>query len=157
MKFVRITKSRHRDTAFSGEGARLYGGRWNDKGHPAVYLADSIALAQLEILVHLKSEDSLKDYVLLEVDVPDTLIAYLDDEDYPQDWNDLEPQASTKDIGTAFLEQQSAVALVIRSSVVPQQFNALFNPEHPEAKAVSAAARAIPMDFDPRLVPRNND
>ena len=42
--------------AMSGEGARRYGGRWNPPGLPAVYLAESRALAALEILVHAPRE-----------------------------------------------------------------------------------------------------
>ena len=54
--------------AFSGEGARLYGGRWNSPGIPMVYVAESQALAVLEVLVHLDSSALLENYVLLRVD-----------------------------------------------------------------------------------------
>nr|WP_244146076.1 RES domain-containing protein [Paraburkholderia caledonica] len=35
----RVVTQRYADTAFSGEGARLYGGRWNPKGVAMVYTA----------------------------------------------------------------------------------------------------------------------
>ena len=44
----RIATARRARTAFSGDGARLYGGRWNPKGMPLVYCAESRALAMLE-------------------------------------------------------------------------------------------------------------
>ena len=47
----RLVTARFADSAFSGEGARLYGGRWNRKGVPIVYTAGSQSLVMLEILV----------------------------------------------------------------------------------------------------------
>ena len=47
----RLVTPRFARTAFSGEGARLYGGRWNRKGVPMVYTAGSLSLAVLEMLV----------------------------------------------------------------------------------------------------------
>lgn len=49
----RVVKEKYRGSAFDGEGARLYGGRWNCKGVPVVYTSDSLALCSLEIFVHL--------------------------------------------------------------------------------------------------------
>ena len=49
----RIVKTRYSADAFSGEGARLYGGRWNSPGVAMVYTAGSKSLATLEVLVHL--------------------------------------------------------------------------------------------------------
>ncbi|MHB8148190.1 MAG: RES domain-containing protein, partial [Vulcanimicrobiaceae bacterium] len=39
---------KHEATALSGEGARLYGGRWNTPGVAALYASSSLALALLE-------------------------------------------------------------------------------------------------------------
>ena len=47
----RITTARFARSAFSGEGARLYGGRWTPKGLPVVYTAANQSLAMLEMLV----------------------------------------------------------------------------------------------------------
>ena len=48
----RIVKEKHAATAFSGEGARIFEGRWNSTGVPVVYCSENLALAALEILVH---------------------------------------------------------------------------------------------------------
>jgi RES domain-containing protein len=40
-----IVGARCKDDSFSGEGARLRGGRWNSKGTAVVYTAGNIALA----------------------------------------------------------------------------------------------------------------
>ncbi len=151
MKAYRITKRKHKDTAFSGFGARQYGGRWNLPNHPAVYLSESIALAQLEILVNLGEEDSLQNYLLFQVDVPDSQIMILADEAYPKDWNGTRVSAGTQEVGTDFLLDGEALALAVRSCVVPQEYNLILNPEHPDAEAVIEEAVEVTLKFDARL------
>ncbi|MDY6798376.1 MAG: RES family NAD+ phosphorylase [Pseudomonadota bacterium] len=151
MKAYRITKQKHKDTAFSGFGARQYGGRWNLPNHPAVYLSESIALAQLEILVNLGEEDSLKNYVLFQIEVPDSQIMALADDAYPKDWNGTRVSAGTQEVGTGFLIDGEALALAVRSCVVPQEYNLILNPEHPDAEAVIEGAVEVTFQFDDRL------
>eukprot|EP01013_Petalomonas_cantuscygni_P002280 TRINITY_DN12319_c0_g1_i1.p3 TRINITY_DN12319_c0_g1~~TRINITY_DN12319_c0_g1_i1.p3 ORF type:complete len:156 (-),score=8.59 TRINITY_DN12319_c0_g1_i1:821-1288(-) len=153
MKAYRITKRKHRDTAFSGFGARQYGGRWNLPTHAAVYLSESIALAQLEILVNLGEENSLQNYVLFEIDLPDGEVMVLDDSAYPKGWASARISPSTQEIGTDFLEETKALALAVRSCVVPQEYNLLLNPEHPAAEAVIDGAVEVDFSFDQRLNP----
>jgi len=43
----RITKREHTRNAFTGEGAREFGGRWNHPGTAVVYTAQSQSLAAL--------------------------------------------------------------------------------------------------------------
>ncbi|WP_150913581.1 RES family NAD+ phosphorylase [Marinobacter halotolerans] len=152
MKAYRITKRKHKDTAFSGFGARQYGGRWNLPNYPAVYLSESIALAQLETLVNLGDEDSLKNYVLLQLEVPDNLVMVLADDAYPKDWKGTRVSAGTQEIGTNFLMDGAALALAVRSCVVPQEYNLVFNPEHPDAEAVIEEGVEVTFQFDDRLV-----
>jgi hypothetical protein len=42
----RIVKRRYASSAFDGEGARLYGGRWNSPGTPVVYSSSWPAFSQ---------------------------------------------------------------------------------------------------------------
>ena len=65
----RIVQTHVADHAFSGEGARRYGGRWNSKGHAVVYTSGSISLAILEILVHIQIYDILEEYVHIPVNL----------------------------------------------------------------------------------------
>ena len=60
----------------SGDGARLYGGRWNTPGRPLIYAAETAALAVLEVRVHLDLDwDMLPDdYVLVAID-PAAIVA----------------------------------------------------------------------------------
>lgn len=63
MRAYRLVKARYADTAFDGSGAKAHGGRWNSKGVTMVYASDSVALAALELLVHLH-RSVLQQYVL---------------------------------------------------------------------------------------------
>ncbi len=54
-----------------GEGAKRVGGRWNTPGRPVVYMAESIALAILENLVHLSKRDYPVGYVSVCATIPD--------------------------------------------------------------------------------------
>ena len=64
----RITTAAFARSAFSGEGARLYGGRWNPKGVPIVYTAASQSLALLEMLV--QDQPLRARYVIIEARIP---------------------------------------------------------------------------------------
>jgi RES domain-containing protein len=56
----------------SGNGARLYGGRWNSEGVYALYSAGTRALALLETLAHTPVQIlSAKKYSILSIEVPD--------------------------------------------------------------------------------------
>jgi RES domain-containing protein len=58
---------RRRYAGLTGEGARLSGGRYNPPGIPAVYSSQSIALAVLEILVHIDRSEVPNDYVVMAI------------------------------------------------------------------------------------------
>ena len=82
----RITKRKHAKTAFSGEAARQFGGRWNHPGVAVVYTAGSQSLAALEMLVHLDSSELLQKYVLFEVAIEESLVTQVERSQLPRDW-----------------------------------------------------------------------
>jgi RES domain-containing protein len=134
----RLCRRRYAD--LSGDGARLYGGRWNSPGRSVVYLADHPALAALEVRVHLDLPFELlpDDYVLLSVSVPDGSIG------------DMATAENTVATGNAWLEAGDAAALRVPSVLVPHAFNILLNPRH--TSAVTAEVASVePFRFDPRL------
>jgi RES domain-containing protein len=125
----------------SGEGARLYGGRWNSPGRAVVYAAEAAALAVLEVRVHLDLDWSLlpADYVLVAIDLDALPIESL--EDAPAD-----PVA----FGDAWLASFRSPVLGVPSALVRESRNLLINVAHPEAsKATVASIR--PFAFDERL------
>ena len=85
----RICNAKHRETAFDGQGAKTNGGRWNPTGTEVVYTSSSLALAALELLVHLGVKASPKSYVAIPVDIPEgLLIDRVDKSNLPSNWQD---------------------------------------------------------------------
>lgn len=128
----RITKQKHAKTAFTGEGARLYGGRWNSAGLPVVYAAQSRALALTEILVHLESAQILSRYVFFEVEIDDSYIADVDPDSLPKNWQTEPAPHRLQEIGDDWLASGASVALRVPSAIVVGEFNYLLNPLHPD-------------------------
>ena len=60
----RMIGIRHQFSPTSGEGARLYGGRWNRKGVPALYLAADAVTAVAEYYQGLPKPGTLVPYYL---------------------------------------------------------------------------------------------
>jgi len=146
----RIVKEKYAADAFSGEGARLYGGRWNSPGTRMVYAAESRALAMLEMLVHLDAPGLLHKYVLIAVEMDVALIVSLDRGILTENWKDDPAPAEAQRIGDRWAKGGSSVALAVSSVLVPEEFNFLLNPVHPDfSKLRISEPRAF--QFDPRL------
>ncbi|MDF2432826.1 MAG: hypothetical protein JWP44_2457 [Mucilaginibacter sp.] len=136
----------------NGTGARLYGGRWNSEGKPAIYLASSRSLAVLEVLVHLPPLMLPNNYCLVEIEVPDTSITELSIDGLPANWRDISPPLVLKQKGDEFLKKQEHLLLKLPSSIVPMEYNYLLNPLH-QAMAKVKILKKAPFDFDGRLSP----
>ena len=150
MQAFRIVKKRHALTAFSGDGAREYGGRWNHPGTPMVYAAQTRALAALESLAHYAGADRRIAFVIFEIQVPDALVMRLPPERLPQDWRREEPALSTQDIGSEWQMRGESVALLVPSALIPQEFCLLLNPEHADTTRVMIGFPET-FEFDSRL------
>jgi RES domain-containing protein len=137
--------------SLGGEGARLFGGRWNSEGRSAIYLASSRSLAMLEVLVHLQPLMIPDDYCLIEVEVPDSSISQVLVDDLPGNWKDISPPGILKQIGNNFLENKRHLMLKVPSSIVPKEHNYVVNVLHPDMKKVKVLSKE-PFDFDSRLV-----
>ncbi|MEK7468419.1 MAG: RES family NAD+ phosphorylase [Planctomycetota bacterium] len=133
----RLVKWSRRDEAFTGEGAKRYPGRWNQRGQRVVYLAESVGLAVLETWVHVEPAQVLLHFALIRVEIPDSLrIRELDKRVLPRNWNRNPPSASTRALGGRWLEQERTPLLRVPSVVAPHATNLLFNPMHPQAVRV---------------------
>ncbi|MEZ8959573.1 RES family NAD+ phosphorylase [Vibrio lentus] len=148
----RIVKEKRADTAMDGNGARLYGGRWNSIGRPAVYVAGSESLAILEILVHLKNTKVLDSYVLftLELDEEDALL--LKNEDLPSNWKEEPAPLETAEIGDQWLSSNNSLALAVPSVVVPRELNYILNINHPNFDKLIKTMKRHEISIDTRLV-----
>ncbi|MEM1204081.1 MAG: RES family NAD+ phosphorylase [Acidobacteriota bacterium] len=150
MRVWRICKARYAATAFDGEGARIYSGRWHRAGTPVVYTSTSRSLAALELLVHVDLNLVPADFVLISADVPDDSILGVSAESLPADWKRMPPEAASQDLGTAWARAAETLALRVPSVVMPGEENVLLNPRHPEFPRVEVG-EPEPFAFDPRL------
>lgn len=147
----RIVKAKYASTAYSGEGARRYGGRWNSPGKATVYTAGSAALAVLELLVHLSSHRILGAYRLCPCTFDDSLVESVDRGELPSNWRSDPAPWEPKRIGDAWISGQSSVVLRVPSAVVEYEHNFLLNPAHPDFGKVEFGSPQ-PFQFDPRLL-----
>lgn len=136
---------------FSGEGTRLVGGRWTARGMPSVYTSQSVALAALETLVHMEVKH-LPPYVAIPADIPGELhIETVDVSSLPRGWKQIPSPTSLQRIGTEWLRSQRSVALQVPSAIVPDEFNYVLNPIHPDFRRIEIG-KPRPFRFDNRLV-----
>ena len=146
----RITKRKHAKTAFNGSGARKYGGRWNSPGTTIVYTAQTQSLAVLEMLVHLDGPDLLQRYLLIGVEVDESLVQEVMTRDLPANWQFDPAPIALRSIGDGWIGAASSVVLRVPSTLVPAENNFLLNPVHPDFKKL-VIGDPILFQFDPRL------
>jgi RES domain-containing protein len=117
-----------------------------------VYTSESRALAMLEVTVHLNGLlDIPTDRYLVEIEIPDALkIITLHPTDLPKNWNAIPPNIFTQHFGDDFVKELKAPLLKVPSSIVPQEFNLLINPLHPDSKKIKLKSKH-PIPFDPRI------
>jgi len=149
MYLWRLTKAETINRAFDGEGARIYGGRWNQKGTPVVYVASSISLSVLEVLVHVDS-DLIPKLQLYKVEVPDDAAIAELSSDLPLNWRNNPPPEDLQDIGTQWINEARTLLLKVPPAVVPYEWNYLINPQHPGFKT-QKIGQPERFEFDPRL------
>ena len=152
MRGWRLSKKKYISTAFSGDGARLEGGRWNSKGNLMVYASSNLSLASLEQLARYGRVSSLlKNYMAIPFEFDESLLLELDRETLPDDWQSQPPTPSTQLIGDDWLQNMASVFLAVPSTVVtPDELNILVNPLHPDFTKIDIG-EPVPIAFDPRL------
>lgn len=147
MPFEAYRVCRRVHAAPDGEGAFRVGGRWNSPGRRMVYMAQSVALAVLENLVHMSRQDFPTGYVRITATVPDD-IAILSEIDLRG--NRSLKDLSTRALGDAWLDREPSAVLKVRSAVVPEEWNYLLNPRHPDFSRI-VVHQPEPFVFDERL------
>ena len=128
----RIVQTRFADRAFTGEGTRLFGGRWNRRGISIIYTAESLSLAMLEILVNLDSPATLDRYMSIPVEFDDNLCKVLALDALPDNWSSDPVPPKVQEMGSSWASARQSAVLVVPSAVVPQEHNFLLNPQHPD-------------------------
>lgn len=146
----RITKQKYAKSAFAGDGARIYGGRWNSPGTAMIYTAESQSLAVLEMLVHLDSPDLLRKYVLFQVSIDPSQAHDLSLATLPRNWRADPVPARVREIGDDWVARGASAVLRVPSALVPGESNFLLNPRHSDFGKLRIG-KPIPFQYDPRL------
>lgn len=146
----RIVKEKHAKTAFDGEGAWRFGGRWNSQGTRLAYTSGTLSLAVLESLVHLNPPIPFR-YVAIPVHFDTALVETIQLPRLPDDWLEQPPPQSTKAIGDLWAKQARTAVLELPSVIIQTESNYLLNPAHPEFKKLQFG-KPVPFAFDPRLL-----
>ena len=151
----RLYKSNHAATAFSGYGAKKYGGRWNPPGLAMVYSSSSLALAQLETLVHLNGPLPPDGFELLELSIPQDCIGRRirtdDMEEYGIDWRTYPSHLLLQEIGADWIASSQSSVMEVPSAVSPEDSNFLLNPAHADFQRIEIV-RTAPLVWDIRLI-----
>lgn len=149
-RVYRITRSKYKDD-LSGEGARLYGGRWNRPGIAALYTSETRSLALLELIVHFNSAAALKmDYVFMTLEIDESYIENIQLKDLPKDFisfNNSKLWAITEEM----FFKKDKLAIRVPSVLVPQEFNLIINPIHHQAGLLKVVDKEAAV-LDERLV-----
>lgn len=146
----------------SGDGAHQAGGRWNTPGHYVVYVSGNLALAMLELLVHIDDAEQFRTmpHVYHAVRFPGDAVAILEEPDLPVGWNDRPESTSSAVVGDEWLEQRQSPVLAVPSVIVPPELrydpaymNYLINPMHDQYEGAIEVGEIHDLEWDPRLAP----
>lgn len=121
-------------TDLNGEGARLFGGRWNNKMISCLYTSESRALAILEYTVNVNIDDIPRALSITSIEIPDRSIKILSEADLPGNWKYSPAPSSTKKFGSKLLQDAEFPIIRIPSTIIPNEFNYLLNPLHRDSK-----------------------
>ena len=154
MIVYRITNEKYKSD-ISGEGAFIYGSRWNSKGVRLLYTSQFISLCILESLVHLKTQYIPLSQYLLTIEVPDE--KEISEISYTKIKKEWRVQLDyTQWIGDQFIRNNQNLVLKVPSAIVPRENNFLLNPLHPDFKKVKIITAEL-LELDKRLIDINEE
>jgi RES domain-containing protein len=152
MRVWRICRTAYAAEAFSGEGARRFGGRWNSRGVPMVYTSSSLALAAIELFVHLEPSQAPADLVYISAVLPEGEPARaLEASGLPPDW--WADERGPRELGDAWIGAGTSLAMRVPSVPIRSEWNILINPLHPRIGELKIDP-AEPFMFDERMFQR---
>jgi RES domain-containing protein len=150
MRFWRICRRRYAGEALTGEGARLYGGRWNNRGVRVVYASTSLALAAVETFVNIEPNLQPKDLVAIDGEIPDEIeIGRLELQNLPPNWHETRSETLRR-FGDEWIRVGQTVGLLVPSAAIRGEWNVLLNPAHTDFPRIRVS-KAKPFEFDRRM------
>mgnify|MGYP001193208140 CR=1 FL=1 len=126
----------------TGAGAARYPGRWNRATEAVVYCSPTRAIAVLEAAAHVDDGGFPLNRFLVEIEVPgavwsereEILVAGL-----PATWDAIPAGYASVDFGSNWLRSRRSPVLLVPSVIVPEEWCALINPQHPLAAGLTAS------------------
>ena len=150
MRVFRLSRKKYA-SELSGIGASKSSNRWNSKGTEIIYCAESRALAMAEVSVHISLVSLPKDFVMLEIDIPDGIyIQEFEEKQLPGNWNAFPHFKETQKMGDTFIYSKETCILKVPSAVVKGDYNYLLNPHHKEFSKIRILD-IVNFPFDKRL------
>lgn len=128
MHVYRLTKRQYAQQ-LNGQGASLFGGRWNSVGNPVIYTAQHRSLAVLEYRVNNPLPQN--DLIMVSLELPENSLEKISPSDLPESWDQYAFESPVARRGDQWLAQGKSLLLQVPSAVVPQEYNILINPRHP--------------------------
>lgn len=151
IKAWRISKAKHKKTAFTGAGTQYASGRWHHLNVPVIYVADSLALAALEQFVHITEEAKYIHYVSFELEIPPSLIIRVEDiAAIPSRWRKQPPGQKSMTIGSNWVKSGRSAVLSVPSAVIPPERVFVINPNHSDFGKIKIGP-AKKFSFDSRV------
>ena len=135
----RIVKDKRARVAFSGEGARIFEGRWNSAGVRMVYCSENLALAALEILAHTQAVRMRDKFRAFRISFDESLMEVVDLKRLPKGWNAQPPGSVSKQIGDDWIKSGRSAVLALPSVLVPLERTFLLNPKHTDFAKIKIA------------------
>lgn len=146
----RVVKREFAVSAFDGEGARLFGGRWHSSGRTVVYTSATTSLGLLEQMVHAES-GVLPFYATIPVAFDVNLVEVIDPVRLPASWKSSPPPYELQRIGDEWFDSMRSCILEVPSVIVPHESNYILNPNHPNFGLLEVG-EPISLETDLRLV-----
>jgi RES domain-containing protein len=133
-------------TTLDGEGGKLFPARWHSRGRAIVYTADHPASSLCEMLANTDAGSMPSSFQLLKIAVGKIHISKI--ENIAPNW--LNEQSITQALGDKWLEAKTSALLRVPSALVPEAFNYLLNPAHPEMAHIRVE-QTLRVPLDSRL------
>jgi RES domain-containing protein len=147
----RIGRGRRRDSAFSGFGASVAGGRWNPAGIHVVYASEHLATAALEKLVHLpKPVPPTMQFLQCPILFHGVRVERPSRSALPANWRAEPVEADSQRFGEDWFRRGATAVLAVPCAIIPEEWNYVINPEHPDFRKLEIGLPE-PFCLDPRL------
>ena len=115
-----------------------------------IFTAGSLALACIEMVVNLPSPRLLEAFLRIPLYFDAELVESLPPDQYPRNWQHRPISPETKAIGDRWVKQLRSLVLKVPSVVVPEEFNYLINPTHPDFAKIEIG-RTVVYHLDSRF------